>query len=210
MPKKTFEKKHVYKVGDIVRIKNPVFVQRVGYPWTKEYVKRNVITEEQKKAIDDLLVKFGLKWDKTQIDEIATLVEGKDEQCYEDILNRLAYYVLRNKQFGGKERTLHTELVEEYRDKPAKVISKRRVKTGIYCTASGGYDYDYGGYEYVPPYLEEEKTHIILSLEIYTDDNMWDLMKTPNEKNSMFDRQYLFLTDIDECNVEAVKVLKNE
>jgi hypothetical protein len=74
---------------------------------------------------------------------------------------------LRQKSFGGKERKIYTETNEALRNtKGWRVVSKRTVKTGTY--SSGGWG---GGSQwsmepdYTPPHLNNEKHHVLLTLE---------------------------------------------
>jgi len=192
------KKKHVYRPGDIVRIKNPLFVKRVGYPWTKEYVKEHVITKEQRKAITELISKFELSWSDD--------LNGFDEDCYNKILDEVAYRVLRKNGFGGDKRTLHTVLKEKYQDKLAEVRVKRTVKTGTYCHGSCGSYYEPDDYD--PPVLLKEKTHVLLQVAIFSDEEMWAHYNvfSPEDEDlsSVNARGY----EIEECNVEPYKTQK--
>jgi len=165
------KRKHVYKVGDIVRITNPLFVVRVGYPWNKQYVIENIITPEQRKVLDTMLEAFELQAPEgyAQLDVPSGIVE----KIRENIVDELAYGLLHKHRYGGRIRQIHTEVKEKWKDKPARVIGKRVVKTGEYIPGHGGYDYYSGGYDYDPPYLGNEKTHVLLKLDIFSDDEMW-------------------------------------
>lgn len=165
------KRKHVYKVGDVVRITNPLFVVRVGYPWNKQYVIENIITPEQKKALDIMFEAYELRAPEgyAQLDVPSGIVE----KIREKIVDELAYGLLHKHRYGGRVRQIHTEVKEKWKDKPARVIGKRVVKTGEYIPGHGGYDYYNGGYDYDPPYLANEKTHVLLKLDIFSDDEMW-------------------------------------
>lgn len=194
------KRKHVYKVGDIVRIKNPEFVLRVGYPWDKEHVKKHVITPEQKRSIEDIFVKFGL----------ATTFEGAIvpnntwfETAYDKIIDEMAYWVLKENGFGGSERKLHTVLKEKYHDKLAEVRLKRVVKTGTYQYGSCG-SYYYPD-DCSPPYLSNEKTHVLLGVAIFSDDEMWTHYNVFSPENDDISSKNSNGYEIDSVNVEFVR-----
>lgn len=178
------KKKLIYRAEDVVRIVNPLFVTRVGYPWDKEYVKKNVITDDQRKALTEMLEKFHLRPSYFGFEG-----KGYFDNAFEKILDEMAYWVMKTQGFGGRERTIHTELREDCRGKLAKIISKRVVKTGEYFPSISYYDDYNGGTEYEPGGLRKEKTHVLLNLDIFSDDGMWAMIPT-------IDRM-----EIEECNV---------
>lgn len=197
---KVKEKKIVFNRGDIVRIKIPEFVLRVGYPWDKEYVKKHIITPEQKRSIEDMFVKFGL----------VTTFEGAIVPnnttwfgtAYDKIIDEMAYWVLKENGFGGSERKLHTVLKENYRDKFAEVVSKRIVKTGTYQYGFCGSYYEPD--DYSPPYLSNEKTHVLLGVAIFSDDDMWAHYNVFSPENEDISSKNANGYEIDSVNVEFV------
>lgn len=177
-------KKIVYHIGDKVKIINPLFIQRVGYVWDKKYVIKNVITPEQKQALEEFLIKCGFV--------SGTSGGGLFSYAYEEIMERLAYWVLRKEGFGGKERSIHTKLRETAREKIATIIKKRVVKTGKYTEGrTTGWEEP----EYNPPYLSNEKSHVLLTLDYYFDDNL-----------GMEDD--IWPPEIEECNVALYERVK--
>lgn len=187
-------KKRVIRVGDVVRIKEPIMVQRVGYPWTLDYVKKNKISEPQKNDIERLLLSVSRRsWPNGVLRNI------RDSKEFNKILNILAHCILKNNDFGGKERCIWAETVEKYKGKLAKVVGKHIAKTGLYCPPSNSFDYYNGGYEYEPAGLSNEQTHVILHLEIYTDDGCWS-----HFSEFATDGEF-FKYHIDACNVELHK-----
>lgn len=155
-------KKQVYHIHDKVKIINPAVFIRCGYPLTKNLIKEHHITEEEKLKIMKLVESFGLlKYPA----EVTNYVESNG--YYEKILDIIAGGRLKQKGFGGRERSIHTQNREELRGFLGHIESKKIVKTGKYCPGSSrGYSYFYD-YDYDPPYLEHEKSHVILSLSIY-------------------------------------------
>jgi hypothetical protein len=186
-----------------------LFVKRVGYPWNKEYVKKHIITDEQRKAITELMAKFGLSWsaDNDVIHDIPVGFDsGFDEHCYNNILDEIAYRVLRKNGFGGNERTLHTVLKEKYQDKFAEVRAKRTVKTGTYCHGSCGSYYEPDDYD--PPVLLEERTHVLLQVEIFSDEEMWAHYNVFSPEDDDISKENSRGYEIEECNVEPYKSQK--
>lgn len=183
-------KKLIYRAEDVVRIVNPLFVTRVGYPWDKEYVKKNVITDDQRKALTEMLEKFHLRPSYFGFEG-----KGYFDNAFEKILDEMAYWVMKTQGFGGRERTIHTELREDCRGKLAKIISKRVVKTGEYFPSTSYYDYN-GETEYEPGGLRKEKTHVLLNLDIFSDDGMWAMISSTDKM------------EIEECHVEIYKQQK--
>lgn len=165
-------KSHVYRPGDRVRIVNPKFVRRVGYPlvWHE-------VTDEQlygHPAIMQALRALGLA---------RRVPFGRTAAVCDDIPRHLQIafakeYVLQHK-FGGPERTLHYHDPDAPRafgdprggNYPlnwdcggAEVLRKRVVKTGTYfppyvpgAWAGPDAEGDPGG-------LENIKTHVLLDL----------------------------------------------
>ncbi len=135
-----------FKVGDTVRVDEPLHVVRVGYP----------------KCIDD----FNEEADALlpSLDEWLTAhkLPAKHSVMFQRPLARL---LLRADGFGGKEREIHTEVMEEWRGKTGTVKSITRRQTGTYCPgrmSGSGPDWEP---EWEPAYLENAKTHRLLFVE---------------------------------------------
>lgn len=142
-------RKHVYRVGDIVRIVQPLFVERVGYPtvWTSYFEKYKT----HPKLIEAMaLLDLPNPGGRAQRE----FAEGAARAA-----NRLA-------GFGGRERTIHHFTYDgyDYRGEVTAVLAKRVVRTGTYYPPSGGrfwtdcgyeYDYENGG-------LADAKSHVLL------------------------------------------------
>ncbi len=136
-----------FHIGDQVRIINPVFVDRVGYPliWTM------------------LEVEFGSN-PKVQEAMFLLGLNPNNYREYKDFVTGVCMATVRHRHFGGKERTLHTHVQEELTGRLVYITSKRLVKTGIYNKESWGYTY-FGEDDYQPAYLDPCKTHILLLTE---------------------------------------------
>jgi len=163
-------KKHVYRVGDIVEIGEGVFpVRRVGYPLHFSEVTEEMMAEEPRLA--ELLAATNKLFESTY----GTL------KSLRDIKDNLQKAYVELKGFGGRDRALR------YADsavKPGvyKVTQKKVVKTGKYHPASAG-----GGNYYLaevdPAYLEDEQTHILLSL--IGQDKLWSEEEFPVEASKV-------------------------
>lgn len=152
------EKKIVYHIGDLVTIINPEVFIRVGYPLTK-----NDALDAAEKEYSEKVYAF---MREVNPDPTEFTVHNSDSRLYGDLIDALASYWLRLKSYGGKERQIYTETNEELRNtKGWRVVSKRTVKTGTY--SSGGYSGDACSMEpdYSPPFLSNERHHILLMLE---------------------------------------------
>jgi hypothetical protein len=164
--------KVVYKEGDLVKVVEPKFVLRVGYPLSLEAAIAHCETTFEKEIADFCTkINGGGQYEVSELqDEFAYGVTLKDTRFFQEVLKAVAGNHLRKKKFGGKERTIHVESREDFRNTgPWLVELKRRVKTGTY---EPGYT-DYEG-EYTMPYLGNEKTHTILHLSPQFDfDSLW-------------------------------------
>lgn len=164
-------RKNVIRFNDEVEIVEPEVVLRWGYTLTKEIVKDTLITDEQKAAIWKLLEGCGSKkcyLGNTDDLSYALKYDYFSEKSFEHILDELAYTKLRHEGFGGKERKLFTIKRESLRGKRGYVVDRKVVKTGeyypphSYCSYDGYDDYEPGG-------LKGEKTHVLIRVCIFTD-----------------------------------------
>lgn len=136
--------------GDVVRIVNPEIFVRCGYPIDyKEESQR--IAEEKKLEIELFFHALGLG--------------TPTEEEIKRVANAVTYSSLQHKRFGGNERKIYTKRDPELEGLVAEVTDVRLVKTGVRVPGrfySGGY---WGEDEYEPPFLDEVKTHRILTLD---------------------------------------------
>jgi hypothetical protein len=164
--------KNRIKIGDYVRIDNPEMFVRCGYPLSIEDVgkeiKDNHFIDIEKFIIsiihgEDKVKNFNLT---DVLNKDAYLNKSKSSQA---IINILSYEMLKHRNFGGRERSIHTQTVEENKGKICQVTGAKMCVTGNYVSGSGSRDYWSGEYEYEPPYLENQKSHRILSVYIPID-----------------------------------------
>jgi len=142
-------RKHVYRVGDMIRIIEPKFVERVGYPqvWT------------------DLFTEYRQHPKLSEAMELLGIVNPRG-RAQREFAEGAARAANRMAGFGGRERTIHhfTYVSYDYRGEECAVLAKRVVRTGVYYPPSGGqtwtdigyeYDYENGG-------LDGAKSHVLL------------------------------------------------
>ncbi len=146
---------HVFKIGDTVKVINPVFVTRVGYPLGLQEGIDQLITED-----DKVTIKMLLSYKQPLATDIFSSysVDNRKDKNFLAMLKILSYERISQQNFGGNERSLHTILIPELKNQLISIAHKKNVKTGNRSSVSG--DYDSGGYTY----LSNCKTHIILEL----------------------------------------------
>ena len=153
-------KKHVFRVGDPIKIKMPVIVERVGYPLNIQKVKDEHFSVEEKQKIREMLQVFGFGYAD------CPLLDTKPDKIYDSIVDVIARAKLKQLGWGGRERSLHLKTEESLIDKVVYIKAKKVVHTGTYVPGSGGYDY-WGEYDYDPAYLSNRKTHVLLGFHSY-------------------------------------------
>lgn len=146
-----------YNEGDLVKVIQPLFVVRVGYPISLEAALTHSDATFENEVVE-FCDKVRKSYPNSEVDYPWQLT--KETKFYAEVMKAVASNHLRQVRFGGSERTIHTALEEEFRDTtPWLVESKRRVKPGTYEPGHTDYDGDYTG-----PYLSNEKTHILLKV----------------------------------------------
>jgi hypothetical protein len=154
-------KKHVYKVGDRIRIVNSRFIKRVGYP-----LHCNDLVQEflEHPKLGEAMELLGISARSAWIDK--------------DFAYGCAKAAVRARGWGGKERQIHyydtipkeesgliivgdANMLPDYTGQETEVLRKYTRMTGTYYPPSGGYSYD-GDYDYEPGGLDNAKAHVIL------------------------------------------------
>lgn len=141
-------KKPVFNIGDKVRIINPEVFIRIGYPLGIYDVIGEIDKHDTK--IASFLLDVDAPWFNA----------GVIDKMTNDIKKILAYGILNVRNFGGKERKIFIERQNDLFGRIGKVISKRIVRTGIYKESRQTYNDDF-----ISPYLEADKNHIILFID---------------------------------------------
>jgi hypothetical protein len=173
----TTTKKQIIRVGDTVRIVNPRWVKRVGYPlvWTDlvDEVQADPRTREA-------LVVLGIYAQQQAAAPPTKLVfdTTDTEEHDREFVRAVAMLRVRQRGFGGDVRAIHYCPVADdahdpllllssdqvphhgYVGREMEVVGKRTAKTG---TRFPGYGCGYGeDYEYEPGGLDDCKTHVLL------------------------------------------------
>ncbi len=158
-------KKNVYRIGDRVRIIEPRFVERVGYPlvWPMlmdEFkAKLSQCRDAMRFLIDGVPSEEALKFSLRACDE----ADAADKE----FLKGLCMAAVRMRGFGGNERALHYYAdgpYEHMRNCELTVTAKRVCKTGTRFAGHSSYSYE-GEYDYENGGLSDEKTHTLLTVE---------------------------------------------
>lgn len=148
-PEKKATRPERIRKGDRVRVVNPEFFVRCGYP--------KCLDGESKVVLE----KFGGVINGMIWEDASASVRLRDGHLLTKVCRELAYARLKASGFGGQERTIHTKRIDDLAGREFVVCGVKFCKTGTYV--HGGSCGEYGE-EYDPPYLDGEKTHKILSL----------------------------------------------
>jgi hypothetical protein len=152
----TRKKGNGIRIGDRVRVVNPEFFVRCGYPMVFQYEAKRVV-RDRRESIESFLRSHDIE--PYRLDSLGL------HPAVTKIAKVLAYELCKAKKWGGRERKIYTHRFDLYAGQDFSVASVRFVKTGEYI--SGECYGTYGGYEYEPAYLSNEKTHRILKLNIF-------------------------------------------
>ena len=167
----------VIRTGDTVRVVNSKLVKRVGYPLTWKDLMDEVENDPRVRQAYNLLT------DQPELPgEFLSLKGPPAMPRY--FLQACAKLEVLNRGFGGNERSIHyyptwedsgddvlrstgVYHAPDYTGRQLRVTKKRLAKTGTRFAPSGGVSYGYDGPEdwYEPGGLENEKTHVLLTLE---------------------------------------------
>lgn len=158
--------KDIIRKGDKVKIITPNMFIRCGYPFSLDDARKE-IDDKHRDKINEFLHSFGFGKPLILFEKEIRSVDNKglpeDDPVYRKVRDAIAYELVRSRKFGGRERSIHTRYEKECEGKIFKVEYINYVHTGTY---HDGY-FSRGGYydppEYDPPYLENEKTHKILT-----------------------------------------------
>lgn len=148
-------KRHVWRVGDRLRVVNPRWVKRVGYPL--------VWYELMDEVAEDWSV--GVAWDV--LNDYAPrgrLLGTPTHGVPLYFLQVAAKALVERRGFGGNERQIIYTGSDNYQGMQFEVLGRRVVKTGTRFAPTGGVSYSCDGPEdwYEPGGLEDMKTHILL------------------------------------------------
>ena len=160
-----------FRVGDRIIVTNPDFVERVGYPMAYEdaydYIANNYM-----KDVDTLIrhTVFHIDGEVQKITPFAMCLseekEAKHSKDLKQLIGALAKMHMKHERFGGPVRSIHTKTLESELGRIATITGKRTCKTGIYDAPYGYRDHN-GEYEYYPGGLSQEKTHVLLELDVF-------------------------------------------
>ena len=146
----------IIRIGDIVKIIIPKFVDRVGYP----------------KCPNDYKVSIEAKHG-TAIRALARFIapnlhegNGFYMRTINRIIREYCYLAWREDDCGGRERTIHWYEELQYKDTHCIVTKLQNKTTGVYTPGGGHYNQTSGEDDYDPPCLENAQVHRIATLDI--------------------------------------------
>lgn len=158
-------KKPVYRVGDIVRIINPRFIERVGYPlvWPMLMDEFEAKLPQVRAAMHALVMPTT---DEARISDLRFKQEVTATD--KELLKGVCMAAVRLRNFGGNERSLHYFTDEKYGDylkgQQVTVDNKRIVKTGTRFMSRSSYSYEGEYDDFELGGLYNEKTHVLLTV----------------------------------------------
>jgi len=181
---------NIIRVGDTVKIINPEIIIRIGYPMSFDDA-----CKEAKKFHHDDIIEFLQKIFPSREVKLGKIIgeitcDYPRLKAYNKIVKALAFEILGNKGFGGKEKKIYSEIRQDLLGITSTVKNIFIRKTGTYFPSSGGYDSWTGEYDYDPGGLDKEKTHKILELDYWI-----------NEVVAIGSNYYI---QIEACNVEKI------
>ena len=157
------KKDEIIRKGDVVRIINPEFFIRCGYPLAFSTVLAEVQEKDSKyqEKIDDLLRNFFVIGNAKEVFKMTADKHDTSKIKYQ-IESAIAYGLLKRREFGGNERKIYREKYVTITHRDWEVIGKKVVKTGIRQTFT---DFDPEGDPVRgAPFLHKEQSHIILEI----------------------------------------------
>lgn len=146
-------KKIVFRKDDLVKIINPVIVERVGYPLTLQKVKDEHFSDEEHQKINEFLRFFRCVNDQ--------IIESKPSKTRKAIIHALAQAKISQLGWGGRERSLYLQTVETLKDQLVYLVNKKVVQTGTHYSGWSSVDY-WGEWDGEPGGLSDRKTHVLL------------------------------------------------
>lgn len=161
-------KKHVYRVGDVVRIVEPRFVERVGYPlvWPMLMPEFEAKLDQARDMMSALIIgsipeNAGFAFDKRRTSE----ANATDR----DFLKGVCMAAVRIRGFGGSERSLHyltdPGKFSHLRGAQREVAGRRIVKTGVRFASNSWQSCQTDEWDYEPGGLSGMRTHTLLTVD---------------------------------------------
>lgn len=172
------------RVGDRVRIINPLHVVRVGYP-------KSVVDYEN--VVDAAALETFLRAQAPK--RYARMKSAVDTREGRAIRRQLALILAQQDGFGGSERKLHTEEIPEFKDVTGTVRFVKMARTGLYYPPSSSHDWETGYAEYEPGGLNKAKMHRLLIVDV-------DAMTKTSHGFKPWGSHDI---TIERCNVEPLK-----
>lgn len=153
-------KKFVYKVGDIVQVVTPFWVDRVGYPLSKKDVMKRLNDTGKLEEFYNFINHFvdDVYPSKSVLVDINSICANKMKtvDALQEFLNPLIYLIQLNEKFGGNNREIYTTKRSSTENSYFKIVSKKVVKTGNRVDGNSQ-----------KAILKNQKSHVLLELTPY-------------------------------------------
>ncbi len=153
-----------FKKGDKVKVINPDFFVRCGYPETVESAEKKLEEWFKKEYGESLFIFLQKKFPFLSKNVGPDLIDW-DSYGTRKIISFVAREYNKNAlKFGGTERRVYTKHDSRYKDKICEIVSEKPIikKSGVY---RHGYSSNYLEGEYEPPYLDNVKTHVFYEIK---------------------------------------------
>lgn len=181
----------VIRPDDVVRIVNPVIVNRVGYPkQVSDFYDEAIQKLSDAKLIHPARHTFASSsLDRPRYETVNDRFFNFNK-IDRNVIDALAYSLWKENRCGGPERTLHTQEFPEFKGQTFRVTEKKVVKTGEYFAPSSYRSGYFGSYEYdyEPGGLANEKTHVLLYGTVgerVSDSEFWKFKNIKIEKTNV-------------------------
>lgn len=153
-------KADIIRIGDEIKIINPIFYIRCGYPMdVKEETEK--VFSEHRKSVEKLMMDVGIA-----LSNSFQVLHSPFESNLYKICRELAYAKCKFLKFGGRTRALYTEEIPQLNGLNSRVLEVKCVKTGNYCPASSRHGY-YDEPDYDPAELNNQKTHKLIKVYLH-------------------------------------------
>jgi hypothetical protein len=162
----------IIRVGDIVRVVNPIFFDRCVYENNIKDVTEKVMSECRNEIEEFILRLAGIL--KSRPIELGTLNYNLSAVAIYKVARVIAYEIVSKKKIDGAKKMLFIEEYPDYKGQLFMVGSIKQVQTGVYVSRYRkyrGFSDEIDDYE--PAYLSEVKCHKILSLRDTNGVNWW-------------------------------------
>lgn len=131
------------RIGDLVKVINPLVFIRCGYPYSLEYARNTLLSSKDRQDIEKIIGAGDIPF-----------------KIREKIEDGFALVRLHQAKYGGRERSLHFETRQDLIDCMGVVTGRKVYVAGYYST-----DTDYEDSCSIA-YLKNQKHHIVFEVRL--------------------------------------------